>query len=101
MARVKPVIWFKYQLNSNKLISIKGKIMENNDKTTSELREKANLLKKRLELSISNVGRKKIRNQHKATLIKLLTLLCSGSATILLGLNVTGLESLFNNTDSA
>ena len=63
----------------------------------SEIQEKAAWLTAKIESSIENVGEKRRRNQRRATIVRLTTLVFSASATILLGLNIGGFEVGFKN----
>lgn len=62
-----------------------------------ELEKKANWLSNSIDASIENVAQKRLSNQRKATYLKILTLILSGSATILLGLQIAGLEKWFKD----
>jgi hypothetical protein len=54
-------------------------------------------LQQRIAHCIEYVGTHRIRNQRKATLVKLTTILFSAIATILLGLRIAGLEVVFKD----
>jgi hypothetical protein len=43
------------------------------------------------------VGQKRLKNQSRASVIKLAMIVLSGVATILLGLQIAGFEPMFNN----
>jgi hypothetical protein len=62
-----------------------------------ELQEKAEWLRNKLVESLENVGRKRNLNQRKATYVKFASIAFSGTATILLGLPVAGLDPLFRS----
>ena len=53
-----------------------------------EARAKVTLLESYLKSSIDDVGKKRLRNQRKATAVKLTILCLSGGATLLLGLDL-------------
>lgn len=62
-----------------------------------ELQDKADWLRNKLVESLENVGKKRNLNQRKATYVKFASIGFSGTATILLGLPVVGLEPTFRS----
>jgi len=79
----------------NKTYSDKDIISEN--LSPQELQQKAEWLKNKIQKSISDVSKMKNDNKSRAAFIKVNTILLSGIATILLGLNIIGVESLFKD----
>lgn len=75
--------------------------MENNSEfsssTEEEIVEKAEWLLNKIKESIAIVGDKRRKNQKRASIIKMALLVLSGSATILLGLNLSGQELIFKS----
>jgi hypothetical protein len=58
---------------------------------------KAEFLKSRIEGAIKTAQRQRSNNRRKASAIKIATILFSSTATILLGLQITGLNPQFKN----
>jgi hypothetical protein len=67
------------------------------DMPTQELKTKAEWLEKRISESVSKVKQRANASQKKASYIKILLFVLSGSATILLGIQITGLDKLFKD----
>lgn len=59
--------------------------------------QKADWLRKKIKESIEDTRRNKKTNQNRASYIKVSIIVLSGAATILLGLQIAGLEESFRN----
>jgi predicted flap endonuclease-1-like 5' DNA nuclease len=64
---------------------------------SSVTQEKANFLKNAIQESIVHINNKKRQNRRRASYIKVTTILLTSVATVLLGLQVTGLEKTFKD----
>ena len=63
----------------------------------TELQEKAEWLKAKVELSLEKVRQKRSRNKKRSSAVRFLALTLSAGATILLGLNISGFEASFKS----
>lgn len=70
---------------------------ESVDASTSKLQEKADCLSKQIETAIAHTKENKRKNQRRASYIKIATVLLSGIATVLLGLQIQGYEAAFRS----
>jgi len=67
------------------------------DNAAPEFPDKAELLRHAIERAINQTGYQKLRNQKRASYIKLAAMLFSSAATVLLGLKGVGSEQVFKN----
>lgn len=65
--------------------------------SASSANEKAELLKSKLEDAIGQTGWQKTRNRQRASYTKVAAIFFSSIATVLLGLQIAGMESQFKN----
>ena len=63
----------------------------------SEFQTKAEWLREKIQESIKDVSQKRSRNQRRASFIKLVMIIFSSAATIILGLQLSGSRPLFND----
>lgn len=85
-------------MSSNRKVQVVSDEIIPENLTPQELQEKAEWLKQQIEKSISTVSKMKQGNKTRAAYIKIGTILLSGTATILLGLRIVGLDSIFKDT---
>lgn len=67
------------------------------DNVVPELHDRAGFLRYEIERAISQTGYQKLRNQKRASYIKLAAMFFSSAATVLLGLKGVGSEQIFKN----
>ncbi len=67
-------------------------------KTILEVEKKADFLNDQIKISLEDLHRHRKANRKKAAFIKITTLLFSSVATVLLGMQINGLEKVFKST---
>lgn len=85
----------KYMLPANDRIIPPASVQNS---PNDELVKKAEWLRKRIEVSLNDVKGMKNTYQKRASYIKVISICLTGTATILLGLQISGFEPVFKDT---